>query len=85
MRRAPKPIPIERWDRPETCRIAWSAEPKTSAFTGNVKPDDKERALQTLHAAIRSDGYDPEACEIVWRMIDIGWGWVARVREAAVA
>jgi hypothetical protein len=38
-----------------------------------------------MHRAIRADGYDPEACEIVWRMIDVGWGWVARVREASAA
>lgn len=85
MKRAPKPIPIERHSRPETCRIAWSAEPKPSAFTGNVKPEEKERALQALQAAIRADGYEPESCEIVWRMIDIGWGWVARVKEGAAA
>ena len=81
----PKPIEVSRHAAPRSGQIAWSAEPKPSAFTGNVKPEEKERALQALQAAIRSDGYEPEACEITWRMIDIGWGWVARVKEGAAA
>lgn len=81
--RKPKEITIERYAKPETHRIAWSAEPKASPLTGGVKPEEKDRARQALEQAIRSDGFDPSQCEIVWRMIDTGWGWVARVREAA--
>lgn len=81
--RKPAPITITRYDRPDTHRIAWTAEPKPSVFTGNVRPEDKERARHEIESAIRKDGCDPAACEIIWRPVDIGWGWVARVKETA--
>lgn len=85
MARKPRPITIARHARPETCRIAWTAEPKPHAITGNVKPEDKERALQELRTTIQADGYDPSVCEIVWTRLEMGWGWVARVREGEAA
>lgn len=81
--RQPKPITVERHAPPSSGRIAWSAEPKPSAFTGNVKPEEKKRARDVMEAAIRADGCDPEDCEFIWQPIEAGWGWVARVREGA--
>lgn len=81
--RKPREITITRHAPPASCRVAWTAEPKPSAFTGNVKPEEKDRALAELKRSIITDGYDPADCEIIWKPIDIGWGWVARVKEAA--
>jgi hypothetical protein len=84
MRRPPKPIPISRHAPPQSGRIAWSAEPKANALTGNVKPEEKERARLALEAAIRQDGFDPSACEFTWTVIE-SWGWVVRLKEGASA
>jgi hypothetical protein len=83
--RKPKPIAISRHAPPSSGRIAWSAEPKASALTGNVKLEEKERARLALEAAIRSDGFDPGDCAFTWTMIEAGWGWVVKLKEGARA
>lgn len=83
--RAPKPIQIERHAPPRSGRIAWTAEPKPSAFTGNVKPEEKERARRELEAAIRVDGFEADDCDFVWQPIEVGWGWTAKLKEEALA
>ena len=83
MARKPREIRIERHAKPHSHCVAWTAEPKASAFTGLVSSEEKARALRELHGAIRQDGCDPLACEIVWAYIEEGWGWIARVREPA--
>lgn len=80
----PKPIPIERHAKPESGCIAWSAVPKANIITNTIKADDKVRARHELEQAIRKDGYDPAECAFSWQMIDVNWGWTARLREHAL-
>lgn len=81
--RKPKEIKIERHSRPESHCVAWTAEPKTCPFTGNVKAEDRAAARVAIEREIRADGVDPLGCEIAWHVTEGGWGWVARVKETA--
>ena len=85
MRKQPKPIEVSRHAKPETRRIAWSAEPKANAITRTIRVEDKDRARAAMESAIRSDGFDPEQCEFHWTLLENGYGWTARVREGELA
>lgn len=84
--RASGHICLERHFPPQSGKIAWTAAPRLSPLMNAVKPEEKERARSVIEQAIRSDGYDPERCEIMWTYLyDAGWGWSGKLKEGVSA